>query len=172
MVLWLASSILANGPVPIAVNTPTVALVATHDEGSASLTWRRISGNTAGNVVTLAEIPCEHRRIRLVGTWTDRSTWSAALGTSGFKRGNVIVRTDAAPLRVEFSVKFAATERSASVKWMQCDDTDFNGDGKTDGTDLAEALARWGKNDPLCDVDRNGTVDGADLAAVLSAWST
>lgn len=171
MILWLAAAILASGPAPIAANTPAVALVATHDEGSASLTWRRLSGNTASNVVTLDGIPCEHRRIRLVGTWTDRATWSAALGTTGYKRGNIIVRTDAAPLRVEFSVRFATPDRSATVRWAKCADADVTGDGNVDGADVAEVVGRWGTSDPIADIDGNATVDGADLARVLNDWS-
>ena len=53
--------------------------------------------------------------------------------------------------------------------------SDLNGDGATDGADLAELLAMWGldANSEPClsgDVDDSGLVDGADLAILLGDW--
>ena len=52
------------------------------------------------------------------------------------------------------------------------DPSDLNGDGTTDGTDLALVLGSWGLC-PGCPADINGDdiVDGIDLAVVLGGWS-
>jgi len=46
----------------------------------------------------------------------------------------------------------------------------LNGDGTTDGADVAIIYNAWGTNDPTADIDNSGTVDGADLAAVFNCW--
>jgi len=51
--------------------------------------------------------------------------------------------------------------------------SDIDGDGVTDGIDLAIVLARWATDPadyPRADANQDGAVDGADLAAVLSGW--
>ncbi len=49
--------------------------------------------------------------------------------------------------------------------------TDLNGDGLTDGADLASMLGSWGTcADCAADLDHNGIVDGADLAGLLGGW--
>lgn len=51
--------------------------------------------------------------------------------------------------------------------------TDFNGDGVTNGEDLAVLLNSWGTSgDPGSgtDIDNDGTVGGADLSRLLGAW--
>jgi hypothetical protein len=47
--------------------------------------------------------------------------------------------------------------------------TDLNGDGQTDGADLAIMLGSWGGSGPA-DVNASGSVNGADLAILLGAW--
>jgi hypothetical protein len=50
--------------------------------------------------------------------------------------------------------------------------TDLNGDGVTDGADLAALLPLWGQNAPIADFNGDGVVDGADLAQLLAAWGS
>lgn len=72
--------------------------------------------------------------------------------------------SDAAnPADVEFLILDGATSPCP---------TDFNGDGVTDGADLATLLSVWGQNSPLADLNGDGVVDGADLAALLAAWGS
>jgi len=46
----------------------------------------------------------------------------------------------------------------------------LNGDGTTDGADVAIIYNAWGTNDATADIDDSGTVDGADLAQVFNCW--
>ncbi|MFZ9691557.1 MAG: M12 family metallo-peptidase [Phycisphaerales bacterium] len=49
--------------------------------------------------------------------------------------------------------------------------TDLDGNGFTDGADLAGLLGSWGScTGCAADIDGNGLVDGADLAALLGGW--
>lgn len=48
---------------------------------------------------------------------------------------------------------------------------DMNGDGRVDGADMGQLLARWGTNDPAADFDGDGTVAGSDLGALLAGWT-
>ena len=66
-----------------------------------------------------------------------------------------------------------ATEYSDPVP----EDSDINGDGVTDGADLAMVLGRWGlllNSSGLHreDIERDGVVDGQDLARLLGGWGT
>lgn len=47
--------------------------------------------------------------------------------------------------------------------------TDLDGNGTTDGGDLAMTLSAWGQAG-VTDLDGNGITDGGDLAMLLSAW--
>jgi hypothetical protein len=53
--------------------------------------------------------------------------------------------------------------------------SDLNGDGSTDGRDMAEMLGRWGvcnaPQDYLADLTGDEVVDGADLAVLLGEWN-
>ena len=50
--------------------------------------------------------------------------------------------------------------------------SDVNGDGVTDGTDLALVLGSWGPCAGCpADINGDGAVDGIDLAVVLGGWS-
>lgn len=46
----------------------------------------------------------------------------------------------------------------------------LNGDGTTDGADVAIIYNAWGTNDATADIDDSGTVDGADLGVVFNCW--
>lgn len=48
--------------------------------------------------------------------------------------------------------------------------TDFNGDGLTNGADLATLLSVWGSDSPIGDLNGDGIVDGGDLATLLANW--
>jgi hypothetical protein len=49
--------------------------------------------------------------------------------------------------------------------------TDLDGNGFTDGADLASLLGSWGTCSGCgADIDGNGLVDGADLASLLGGW--
>ncbi|MDA0660853.1 MAG: PEP-CTERM sorting domain-containing protein [Planctomycetota bacterium] len=45
-----------------------------------------------------------------------------------------------------------------------------NGDGTTDGADVAIIYNAWGTNNPVADITKDGIVDGADLAEVFNCW--
>ncbi|MFO0828933.1 MAG: hypothetical protein U0572_12400 [Phycisphaerales bacterium] len=47
--------------------------------------------------------------------------------------------------------------------------TDLNGDGTTNGADLAMVLGGWGSSG-VSDLDGDGTTNGADLAILLGGW--
>jgi hypothetical protein len=32
-------------------------------------------------------------------------------------------------------------------------------------------LARWGSNDPICDLDEDGVVGGLDLGMMMGCWT-
>ena len=56
-------------------------------------------------------------------------------------------------------------------------DSDINGDGATDGADLAMILGRWGLlmgSGGLHreDIERDGIIDGQDLARLLGGWAS
>jgi hypothetical protein len=56
-----------------------------------------------------------------------------------------------------------------------CCPGDIDGDGTTDGIDLAIVLARWGTNPkdyPKADANSDGVVDGQDLSVVLNGWGS
>ena len=48
---------------------------------------------------------------------------------------------------------------------------DVTGDGNVDGADLGIMLARWGSNDPICDLDEDGIVGGLDLGMMMGCWT-
>lgn len=165
--LILSSLILASGPSPVSVASPTLAATADVGTDSVSMTWRRVSGN-ANYAGISAVIPTEARRIRFVGEW--RGEWGhATIGTPGFKRGNRI-DTRGDHLRIAGTFRLASQDRTVTLAWATCEAEDMNGDGVVGGSDLAEVLARWGRQDAFADVNRDGTVNGADLSAVIGAW--
>ncbi|MDA1178598.1 MAG: PEP-CTERM sorting domain-containing protein, partial [Planctomycetota bacterium] len=45
-----------------------------------------------------------------------------------------------------------------------------NGDGTTDGADVAIIYNAWGTNNAQADLTKDGIVDGADLAEVFNCW--
>lgn len=52
---------------------------------------------------------------------------------------------------------------------------DIDGDGLSDGADLAQLLSQWGPAQPngvstRCDANADGMIDGADLAGLLGSW--
>ncbi len=60
-----------------------------------------------------------------------------------------------------------ANEPDCPVEPPACP-SDLNGDGVTDGSDLAAVLGGWGTESGDCNGDL--TTDGSDLSVVLSAW--
>jgi hypothetical protein len=48
--------------------------------------------------------------------------------------------------------------------------SDLNGDGQTNGFDLAVLLGAWGTADRAADLNGDGMVDGVDLAMLLGEW--
>jgi hypothetical protein len=79
---------------------------------------------------------------------TDYYISVGAFGGTGFGSGNVVI--------------------TASGSCGTACPTDLNGDGTTNGADLAALLSGWGT--PAGDVNDDGTTNGADLAALLSGW--
>ena len=64
----------------------------------------------------------------------------------------------------------------ASIETRACEapapDADLDGDGKVDGSDLAELLVSWGAcTGCAADFNHDGTVDGRDFALILAAWT-
>ena len=48
---------------------------------------------------------------------------------------------------------------------------DLNHDGRVDGADFGELLARWGTSDPEADLDGSGSVAGGDIGVLLALWT-
>jgi len=121
--------------------------------------------------------------VNIVGPgWLVGYAWGENVGWINFDTRPVLgadgARFDASAQR------FFGWAWSENAGWINLDDdahyvavtgspcpTDLDGDGDTDGADLAQVLGAWGPNPGHpADLDMDGDVDGADLAQFLGSW--
>jgi hypothetical protein len=73
--------------------------------------------------------------------------------------------------RLETVLDIGALESQESSRGTPPKPSDLNGDGQTNGADLAIVLGAFGTDSPSGDINGDCVVDGADIGIVLGDWT-